>query len=81
MYSIASVGVFLVALLFMSPLTLMALLGGGFVIEILTDLPGVFWIAATEVFSLLPIIAMILHATGKFMLGSSKSPAPPNVSK
>ena len=69
MFSIAAVGTFLVALIFMSPLTLVALFGGGFALHFFTGLPGFAWIAGVVAFSILPLIAMIVHATGRLVLG------------
>ena len=75
MFSIAAVGVFLVALIFMSPLTLAVLIGGGIGLSWFTGIPGIAWLVGVIVFSLLPLIAMFLHATGRLILASAKSPA------
>ena len=71
MFAVASVGVFITSLVLLSPLTLSALITGSFVIEYLTDLPGLVWLFGVIVFTLLPIAAMILNGAGRLVIGNT----------
>ncbi len=79
MYSIAAVGTFITALLFLSPLTLTLVLGGGLLLGWFIELPPFVTIGSVFFFSCLPIIAMIIHALGKhvFTKPSPHGPPPP----
>ena len=75
MFSIAAVGVFLVNLFLMSPLTLGLLLGGSVAVSWITDMPALGWLIAAIVFALMPVAAMILHGTGKLVFGRREQPS------
>ena len=73
MFSIAAVGTFVIALFFLSPFTLALVVGGSFGLNWLIDLPALATLTGVACFAAAPIVAMILHGTGKLVFGK---PAP-----
>ena len=73
MFSIAAVGVFIINLVFMSPITLAFVFGGAIGVGWFTGISGMAFLLGVILFTLLPIIAMALFATGKLVLSSGSA--------